>query len=117
VLGKTAARHTSQEFVAFLADLVINQPRGQEIHPIADNLSAYKTSRVKQFFASDTRHHSDADQKLYVIHNLSELDLNLTAAGFTAAAAGHSHKAAIGKCGKVLYVNPGNAGPRRLPLA
>jgi hypothetical protein len=37
--GKTAARHTSQEFVAFLADLVANQPRGQEIHLIADNLS------------------------------------------------------------------------------
>ena len=32
VLGKTAARHTSQEFVAFLAEVVANQPRGQEIH-------------------------------------------------------------------------------------
>src|SRR5208337_3306096 len=28
VVGKTAARHTSQEFVAFLAELVANQPRG-----------------------------------------------------------------------------------------
>src|SRR6516225_12076889 len=27
VLGKTAARHTSAEFVAFLADIVVNQPR------------------------------------------------------------------------------------------
>src|SRR6266850_4937720 len=40
VVGKTAARHTSQEFVAFLAELVANQPRGKEIHLIADNLSA-----------------------------------------------------------------------------
>ena len=40
VLGKTAARHTSQEFAAFLAELVANQPRGKEIHLIADNLSA-----------------------------------------------------------------------------
>src|SRR5271156_3113102 len=47
VLGKTTARHTSQEFVAFLADLVANQPRGQEIHLIADNLSAHKTGQVK----------------------------------------------------------------------
>jgi DDE superfamily endonuclease len=38
VLGKTAERHTSAEFVAFLTDLVVNQPKGQEIHVIADNL-------------------------------------------------------------------------------
>jgi transposase len=30
VLGKTAARHTSAEFVAFLIDIVANQPRGKE---------------------------------------------------------------------------------------
>ena len=29
VLGKTAERHTSAEFVAFLNDIVVNQPRGQ----------------------------------------------------------------------------------------
>ena len=52
VVGKTAARHTSQEFVAFLAELVANQPRGKEIHLIADNLSAHKTKRVEQFLAA-----------------------------------------------------------------
>jgi predicted phosphodiesterase len=31
--------------------------------------------------------------------------------------AGHSHKAAIRKCGKVLFVNPGSAGPRRFRLS
>jgi hypothetical protein len=46
LVGKTAAHHTSQEFVAFLADLVANQPRGKELHIIADNLSAHKTVRV-----------------------------------------------------------------------
>jgi transposase len=49
VLGKTAERHTSAEFVAFLTDLLINQPRGREIHVIADNLSAHKTKRVETF--------------------------------------------------------------------
>src|SRR6266702_7499089 len=49
VLGKTAARHTSAEFVAFLADIVVNQPRGKEIHVIADNLSAHKTGQVEDF--------------------------------------------------------------------
>src|SRR5579863_3691606 len=52
VVGKTASRHTSQEFVAFLAELVANQPRGKEIHIIADNLSAHKTMRVEQFLAA-----------------------------------------------------------------
>jgi hypothetical protein len=42
VLGKTAARHTSAEFVAFLSDLVTHQPRQREIHIIADNLSLTK---------------------------------------------------------------------------
>lgn len=51
VLGKTAARHTTEEFVAFLSDIVANQPLGKEIHVIADNLSAHKTQRVQQFLA------------------------------------------------------------------
>src|ERR1700692_1217771 len=38
VVGKTAARHTSEEFVAFLSDILAHQPRGKEIHLIADNL-------------------------------------------------------------------------------
>jgi transposase len=49
VLGKTAARHTSAEFVAFLSDIVVNQPRAKEIHVIADNHSAHKTAQVKDF--------------------------------------------------------------------
>ena len=43
VLGKTADRHTSQEFVAFLADLVASPPTQRQIHVIVDNLSAHKT--------------------------------------------------------------------------
>src|SRR6202140_4598856 len=57
VVGKTAARHTSQEFVAFLADLVAYQPRGKEIHLIADNLLAHKTARVQQFLAAHPKVH------------------------------------------------------------
>lgn len=49
VLGKTAERHTSAEFVAFLTDIVVNQPRRKEIHVIVDNLSAHKTKRVDEF--------------------------------------------------------------------
>jgi transposase len=51
VLGKTALRHTSAEFVAFLADVVATQPADKEIHVIADNLSAHKTRAVTEFLA------------------------------------------------------------------
>ena len=49
VLGRTAERHTSAEFVAFLTDLVAHQPRGQALHIILDNLSAHKTKQVDAF--------------------------------------------------------------------
>src|SRR6201987_2093836 len=49
VLGQTAPRHTSAEFVAFLEQIVASLPEGQQIHIIADNLSAHRTSRVWQF--------------------------------------------------------------------
>src|SRR5688572_3779549 len=52
VLGKTAQRHTSAEFVAFLTDIVASQPSKKEIHLIADNLSAHKTDKVNHFLAN-----------------------------------------------------------------
>jgi transposase len=49
VLGKTAERHTTAEFVDFLGKIVDSQAPGKEIHIIADNLSAHKTKVVDQF--------------------------------------------------------------------
>lgn len=57
VLGKTADRHTSQQFVAFLTDLVATQPTGLDIHVIADNLSAHKTTRVTEFLQTHPQMH------------------------------------------------------------
>lgn len=57
VLGKTAQRHTSAEFVAFLTDLVASQPSKKEIHVIADNLSAHKTDKVNQFLTNHPNVH------------------------------------------------------------
>jgi uncharacterized protein len=53
---------------------------------------------------------------IYVLHNLSEFDLDPHAAGFTVIVSGHSHKPAIEKRDKILFVNPGSAGPRRFSL-
>lgn len=57
VLGKTADRHTAEQFIAFLTDLVINQPKGLEIHVIADNLAAHKTKRVTEFLQTYSNVH------------------------------------------------------------
>jgi transposase len=53
VLAKTSARHTSAEFVDFLAQIVDSQPAGREIHVIADNLSAHKTKKVFEFLETN----------------------------------------------------------------
>src|SRR5579871_5216525 len=49
VHGKTAARHTSEEFVDFLGQVVGLCSPQQEIHIILDNLSAHKTKKVTAF--------------------------------------------------------------------
>jgi transposase len=52
VLGRTAPRHTSEQFVAFLTDIVAHQPKRREIHVICDNVSSHKTQRVSDFLAT-----------------------------------------------------------------
>ncbi len=56
-LVKTTTRHSSEEFVAFLADLAAHQLRQREIHSILDNFSAHKTERVKQFLTGHPNVH------------------------------------------------------------
>ena len=55
VHGKTAARHTSQDFIAFLKEVVALCPPRQKIHIILDNLSAHKTKLVQQFLEQNPR--------------------------------------------------------------
>jgi transposase len=52
VLGQTAPRHTTEEFVAFLGQVVALESKGREIHIILDNLSTHKTQRVRDFLAA-----------------------------------------------------------------
>lgn len=49
VAGRTAARHTSTEFVNFLTGLVRRARWAREIHLVLDNLSAHKTAAVEAF--------------------------------------------------------------------
>jgi putative phosphoesterase len=64
----------------------------------------------------ETRVVEVADRRLYVLHDLSTLDLDPRAAGFDAVIAGHSHRPAVEKKEGWLFLNPGAAGPRRFSL-
>jgi uncharacterized protein len=55
-------------------------------------------------------------RRLYVLHDLHELDVDPRAAGYDAVIAGHSHQPRVERRDGVLYLNPGSAGPRRFRL-
>jgi uncharacterized protein len=57
-----------------------------------------------------------AGVSIYILHDLSQLDLKPQAAGFRVVVCGHSHRPKIEEKNDVLYFNPGNAGPRRFKL-
>jgi len=52
----------------------------------------------------------------FVLHEISQLDLDPKAAGFAAVVFGHSHAPSIETRKDVLFLNPGSAGPRRFKL-
>ena len=55
VHGKTAARHTSREFVAFLQEVLSLCPPRQQIHIILDKFLAHKTQAVREFLQQHPR--------------------------------------------------------------
>lgn len=57
-----------------------------------------------------------AGTSIYVLHDLSQLDLKPEAAGFRVVIYGHSHIPKLETHNGVLYFNPGSAGPRRFQL-
>ena len=57
-----------------------------------------------------------ANRRLYVLHDIADLDLDPAAAGFAVVVTGHSHKPTTATQDGVLFVNPGSAGPRRFKL-
>jgi putative phosphoesterase len=53
---------------------------------------------------------------IYILHDLKEIDISPSGAGFQVVVSGHSHKPFVEERKGVLYVNPGSAGPRRFSL-
>ena len=54
--------------------------------------------------------------RIYVLHDVHDLDLNPAAAGYDVIVSGHSHKPSRTEREGILYINPGSAGPRRFRL-
>jgi putative phosphoesterase len=54
--------------------------------------------------------------RLFVLHDIAELDLDPAAAGFAAVVFGHSHMPSIETHLGAVFLNPGSAGPRRFKL-
>ncbi len=54
--------------------------------------------------------------KIYMLHSLREMTMDPKAARMDVVVSGHTHKPLIKTVDKVLYVNPGSAGPRRFTL-
>jgi putative phosphoesterase len=57
-----------------------------------------------------------ASTSIYILHDLTQLDLKPKAAGFSVVVSGHSHVPKQETRDGVLYFNPGSAGPRRFKL-
>jgi uncharacterized protein len=53
---------------------------------------------------------------IFVLHDLTKLDLKPETAGFKVVISGHSHVPKQETRNGVLYFNPGSAGPRRFKL-
>jgi hypothetical protein len=54
--------------------------------------------------------------RIYVLHDIQQLDLAPATAEFNIVVSGHSHKPSRTERSGVVYVNPGSAGPRRFQL-
>jgi uncharacterized protein len=57
-----------------------------------------------------------ARSSIYVRHHLNDLALDPESAGFDAVITGHTHRAHEYWRGKVLFLNPDSAGPKRFDL-
>lgn len=53
---------------------------------------------------------------IHVIHDLTQIDIDLQASRVRVVVSGHSHKPLIDDRNGILYVNPGSCGPRRFKL-
>lgn len=56
------------------------------------------------------------EKKLYIIHDISKLNIDLQQEKISFVVYGHSHKKNIYTENGIIYINPGSVGPKRFKL-
>ena len=56
------------------------------------------------------------NKRIYLIHDISKIDIDLKKENIDIVVYGHSHKSNIYEENQILYINPGSVGPRRFKL-
>lgn len=56
------------------------------------------------------------NKRIYLIHDISKLNINLEEENIDIVVYGHSHKSNIYDDNGILYINPGSVGPKRFKL-
>ena len=69
--------------------------------------------RTRSVLLPETRVVEVGGVLVYVLHDLSRLDLDPATAQMAAVISGHTHRPRVYRERGVLYLNPGSAGPRR----
>jgi len=54
--------------------------------------------------------------RVHLVHDFTELGVDPYARGIDVVVSGHTHKPKVEQNGRVLFLNPGSAGPRRMRL-
>ena len=65
---------------------------------------------------SKTEHIRFENKYIYLIHNVQEIDINLSSAGVNLVVFGHTHQPDFFYDKDILFFNPGSAGPKRRDL-
>lgn len=87
----------------------------RKIAPVAAVRGNCDRGQCAGIFASDEVVEA-AGHHLYLIHDLDRMEIEPAAAGLSAVISGHTHRPASFRHNRVLYLNPGSAGPRRFSL-
>lgn len=56
------------------------------------------------------------NKRIYLIHDISKINIDLEKENIDIVVYGHSHKSSIHTDNGILYINPGSVGPRRFNL-
>lgn len=90
-------------------------PRLQDIAPVTAIRGNIDTAEWAMAYP-ETAAVTIADRRLFVIHDRKDVAFDAEADGFDIVLSGHSHRPGFEFVGRVLFLNPGSAGPRRFRL-